>query len=377
MNLLFPLNRLFPPSPVWRELYAAAANINKLAPWEWMYDADIFGVQNPVNGEIAYCCILGGLGEVFGLVAYLGTEGLESYYKLSEQKEPVFELFCHQKCLSITFDRRESLVKQELKLIKELELKFHGRNAWPVFRSYLPGYFPWYFTVEEAEFFTLILQQAAQVAERFLHDPDLLDPRRANYYFVRVPEKAGNDLIWQDAYLKPEPLARKRLSGGRVDEKRLQELKSKLKIRGAWEADYFYAPLPARESKGPEKPFFPILMFFIDHNSSLIFHNNITSMENMVGDFRAAVLDAMEKTKAIPKEILVIKKEAREILEPVAAKLKIRLKLVKKLRNVSEVKSVFYNFLEGGGLPGEIEDLRNGEDEEAPPKKKGRDKLRP
>ncbi|MBM4295731.1 MAG: hypothetical protein FJ126_12625, partial [Deltaproteobacteria bacterium] len=113
MNLLFPLNRLFPPSPVWRELYAAAVNINKLAPWEWMYDADIFGVQNPVNGEIAYCCILGGLGEVFGLVAYLGTEGLESYYKLSEQREPVFELFCHQKCLSITFDRRESLVKQE------------------------------------------------------------------------------------------------------------------------------------------------------------------------------------------------------------------------------------------------------------------------
>ena len=49
---------------------------------------DIFGVGNPRIGEIGYCCVLGKMGEVFGLVAYLGTEELEGYLRIQSEEIP-------------------------------------------------------------------------------------------------------------------------------------------------------------------------------------------------------------------------------------------------------------------------------------------------
>ncbi len=55
---------------VWEELYGVARVFKEAACWDWMSESDMFGVLNPENGEIGYCCVLGGLGEVFGLVFF-------------------------------------------------------------------------------------------------------------------------------------------------------------------------------------------------------------------------------------------------------------------------------------------------------------------
>ena len=31
----------------WRKLYQAAIRLKEIAPWEWMTETDVFGVQNP------------------------------------------------------------------------------------------------------------------------------------------------------------------------------------------------------------------------------------------------------------------------------------------------------------------------------------------
>ena len=38
----------------WRRLYEAAVELKKQAPWEWMYEDEVFGVRNPETGEIDY-----------------------------------------------------------------------------------------------------------------------------------------------------------------------------------------------------------------------------------------------------------------------------------------------------------------------------------
>lgn len=64
-----------------------------------MRDSDIFGVQNPLDKEIGYCCILGATGEVFGLVVYLGSQGLLGYLNLAERfKDNPEGLFSKKNC---------------------------------------------------------------------------------------------------------------------------------------------------------------------------------------------------------------------------------------------------------------------------------------
>lgn len=254
----------------WRNLYNAAIEFRKLAPWEWMYDSDLFGVMNPENGETGYCCIMGNLGEHYALAVYLGTEGLEGYMKMQEGisfLNPV-EALNLQKCIMVSFENREYLMKEDLAVIKKLGLRFRGANAWPLFRSYLPGYHPWFLTPAEADFLILALQQATDVAKRFKNDVSLLVPPEKGQYLVRVPEKKGDVLVWRDEWLQPEAPEKKKTLP-LPDEKRLEKLKSTAAIRKKtiWEIDYFYSPEGVRE-KG-ERPYYPYVILWADHNSGL------------------------------------------------------------------------------------------------------------
>lgn len=145
------------PLETWRSLYENSLRFLELRPWESLQDSDIFGVLHPGTGRTGYCCVLGALGQVLALCVYLGSEGIEIYRRMEEEEFTLDydELAAAQFCLTGEFEDRSALKKQDLAVIKALGLKFRGRRAYPVFRSYLPGYGPWFLTEEEAIFLTL------------------------------------------------------------------------------------------------------------------------------------------------------------------------------------------------------------------------------
>jgi len=329
----------------WRNLYEAAAEFKKIECWDWMLDSDIFGVQDPANGEIGYCCIMGRLGEHFALAVYLGTEGLGTYLKIRNREIMAgdFDALTSQKCLMASFEDREMLSKEDRDVIKKLNLRFRGRNQWPLFRSYQPGYYPWYLAKGEAEYLTLALQQTVEVSLRFKEDPNILAPPKRSQYLVRVPREAKDGWHWTDKWMGPEPTKELKIMAPPINEIRLQKLKKNVTRRGGvWEADFFFSPTPVKEGK--EKPYYPYAALYVDKRSGIILHVDMIRPEEHMTGFPNSLMELIEKAQMKPSEILVRREEASELLKLITSKLNIKLRLVERLEVLEYVQASMFQF---------------------------------
>ena len=338
------------PSPTlkqWKDVYRAAVEFRNLRPWIWMRDSEVFGVQNPTNGEIGYCSVMGELGECRGLVVYLGREGLNTYLRMESGRisSESDELLLTQRCLVASFEPKRELATSDLKLIQRIGLKQgKERGLWPMLRSYHPGYYPWYLDKEEVYFLTLALKQAAVVCLNRKQNSFLLIPPQNGYYLVRV-FKEGK---WRDEWKKPAPQKRKRVIALPIEEERLRGIEQMPRKDWIWEGDFFhFIPIPIQEDKS-RRPFFPLLFLWSDQQSRFVFHVDITDPSQGVSRLYQGFLSSAEKVRTLPQEIWVQKREAVKILEPLAKRLGIRLKQVRRLRAIEDARESLTEFIISG-----------------------------
>ncbi|MCG2728025.1 MAG: hypothetical protein L6244_05195 [Candidatus Methanoperedenaceae archaeon] len=336
-----------PSMEEWQKLYNVAIEFEKLKCWNWMYDDNLFGVRNPENGEIGYCCIMGNLGEMFAIAVYLGSEGLDGYLKIlsGEIGETGLDAAYCQKCLMASFEDRDYLQKEDLQLIKKLGLKFRGRKQWPMFRSYRPGYFPWFLTKEEALFLTTAIEQSIDVALRFRENEDLLISHDEDEYLIRVPDKTEDIILWEDRWMRPAPMEKNRMFDDRVDEIRIQKIKKKATRTDAiWEIEMAFSPTPVREKK--ERPYFPRMIAVIDQRSMMALDFYMFEISSDTSELRNHFLSFLEKYGILPQEILIRKDETLQIIEPITSLLKIHVELVPKLLAFEEFYHSMFDFFQ-------------------------------
>lgn len=328
----------------WRELYQAAVTFRDAAPWRWMWDSAVFGVQDPESGQIGYCCVMGRLGEHFALAVYPGSEGLATLWAMREfgpraEQDPLAAMVI-QECLMASFEDREMLDKPDLDVIKALGLKFRGRGAWPQFRGYRPGYFPWYLTPPEARFLTIGLRQALDVALRFRDNPALLpdaEPDPRGQYLVRVPEKQGKEWVWKDTVQRPAPLRQAQASPPPLDEARLQSLRALPASRGALQMDYFFTEGTIQEKKG-ERPWYAQVVLTADANSGHILGTNLARPDAVPATLVKQLLEVIAGTQARPDRIEVVREEARLALSPAAQRLGLHVIRVRRLPMIDRIR---------------------------------------
>jgi hypothetical protein len=332
----------------WRNLYQAAIEFKRIECWNWLSDTNLFGVQNPANGIIGYCCIMGELKEMLGLVVYLGTEGLTGYLKIqSEGDTPDPIDFLHlQRCLTVTFESRKYLREPDLKIVKSLGLKFRGQQDWPLFRNYQPGYLPWYLNREEVLYFTALIPQVMEVALRIKEKTDLLTSSRKNSYLVRIPERVGEALAWKEEWLDPPPVEKTGQDVPPVDELRLQRIKRNVSRRqGVWEIDQFYSPSVVNEGG---RPYFPYVFLWVDHDTGLVLNVRVAGLSNYQVDFQDQLMGLVEKLKIIPNEIWFGNEQPLKLSEPIASTLGIKLTRVNRLPALEKAKKHLFSFFETG-----------------------------
>ena len=192
------------PTPdEWRRLLDAALRFQELAPWNWMAEADIFGVMDPETGDTGFVSVMGGIGEHFAMSLYLGEEALHDflaieYSELAAGHEQIMEI----PQLMASFVERDDLENRDRKVLKRLGIMPQRERAWPQFQSYRPGFWPWFVDGAEARRLAVALEQAADVAPRCKDDETLLYPDSENQFLVRRQNESGQ---WVDEVKKVPP----------------------------------------------------------------------------------------------------------------------------------------------------------------------------
>lgn len=336
----------------WRELYQVALAFKQIEPWNWMTDSDVFGVKNPETGEIGYCSVFGCLGELFALNVYLGTDGLEGYNKVARGQIKDDKLIFTQRTLMASFEDSKYAQKEDKEIINQLKFNFRGRNSYPLFRSYRPGFFPWFLTADEARFLTLALKQANELVLRFRDDRDLLISPPREYYLVRVYDSKGGKGSWRDEWLKPEPIIQEEIIIPKIDFGRIAIIrddinKNEIKPAGVWEIDYFFTTSAVKVKNNP-RPFYPKSIMFAHHDSYLILHyqmfdNPAASLEEFADEF----LGFLKKNKIYPQTVLVKKKDLYGGLKDICSVLNIKLEQAGRLKSIISASNSMKNFLNG------------------------------
>lgn len=128
----------------WRRLLDTAQRFREAEPWRWLSDWPLLGLQDPVTGQFGFASVMGAAGEAFGLLVFRGAEGLWTNARIVELDE--MGTWTHRAvmremdALSFNLGDREDVSPALRKIYRQAGYSFRGRNNWPVFTSFLPGY---------------------------------------------------------------------------------------------------------------------------------------------------------------------------------------------------------------------------------------------
>ncbi len=315
----------------WEALYDALAAFVALAPWRWMDDTHVFGVENPETGEVGYCAVLGGAGEEFGLSVFLGADGYDAWRRLVEgdlapgDRETLGAL----RALSALMVDRTNLESRDRAVITSLGRRFRGRNAWPYFRSTRPGFFPWYLERDEVRFLAAALTQAAVVAERF--GSGVAGPSGAMFLVRRL-----RDGDWVDAMQLPPAPPPAPEDTESVDTTSVRWfLESQPARAGDWQVDVFLGLTPI-DGAG-ERPYFPYVVLVVNEEGFVV------GVQVVDGDATAgmkwdALLQILETAAQLPRRLLVATPRLAHLLAPFATTLGITVR-VAPIPELAEAKA--------------------------------------
>jgi hypothetical protein len=219
-------------------------------------------------------------------------------------------------------------------------MKFRGRSSWPMFRSFRPGYYPWYLKKKEAEFLIHILEQCQNVLPRYEADETLLDPITDETYLVRVAEESENGFEWRDEFMEiipPNEDAVEITIDGPIMEAFLN-LEQAVK---AVDADVFMFPGQIQEKRG-KRPYFAYMLMIVEPETGMVFGTELLSpfpsLEAMWGKVPETIFKAMSNIGIYPNEIRTSSPRLHMVLEPVAEDIGFSVKHVQSLPALEEAK---------------------------------------
>lgn len=325
-------------------LYELMAKIKEMAPWQWLDEVNIFGVQRPDTQEVGFVSVMGALGEHLAIAVYRGTHGLYGLLGLQEKGglrlQPEDVLAVPQ--LQASLEGREMVDKRDREIMKQLGLKFRGAQGWTLFRSYRPGFMPWHVTPDEARMLRLALEQTLEVAPCAKKNRLLLEPTIPEHFMVRVQE----DGKWRDItlHIPPPPLVEVPYV---VDPQLLESAKQLPKRDFTLEADLFMIPGGFRD-KG-ERPYFGFMLLVVEPTRGFPLCAELLqplpSMDALYEQLPNLLLKALVETQALPIGIRVRSDVLDQQIKKLAREVGFKTKHTSELRVLDQMRASLMGFM--------------------------------
>ncbi len=279
-----------------------------------MGEEQIFGVQDPETGELSFISVMGLLGEHLSIGVYLGVDALQQFWNLhdlaanAESWEISSRLFTIPQ-IQASFENRETLEREDIGIMRKLDLTYNGRLAYPMFRNIQPGCPPYFLDVDRIPFLIHVLEQLIDVATRYKEDNALLHPDDVGddeTYLLRVPTIVDGKIIWTDE-IKPIPLPNPESHQVlvTVDAADHQKLLDIPRAGNTVEIDLFM--LDRAVARRGKQPYFPFTLLIVESDSGVVLSHEVLSplpsLDDMYSKVPRKVIEFLLENNLLPYEI--------------------------------------------------------------------------
>lgn len=348
-----------------RKLCKLAAEIKSLSPWQWMEETDVFGVEDPDTREIAFVSVMGTVGEYEAVAAYRGAEGIYGFIDFQTDDSASQDRLIEIPQVQLSFSEPGFLEKRDRELLKGSGVKFTGPR--PLFRSYRPGFLPWFITLNEARMLIHALSQTLEMSKRFAIDANIFPndgDDESTTFLVRVSHQDDSShskdieaaaksssagLVWEDRVKRISRPASPRIETI-IDSRLLNGLKDIPRSSLQIEADLFIGP--GSVGKSDERPLALYMLMLADHQSGIILGFEALSAEHSLHTMYASVPETIVRllwqSKVFPKQIVVRADLLLSLLEPLEKELKIQLRRAIRLPAIDEATASMTRWLQTG-----------------------------
>lgn len=177
--------------PLVAELYAAAADYYRQAPWRWLENWIPIEVRYPPEGRARYALVLGSGGETFGLSLYESLADLDVMFARIDIDQPFSRPISW---LSLVLDEATAMAFADLDAIEQYKWPVVGEKAYPLTLKATPksdwGILP---SASELAWLAAALRVIPDFVVRHLHaERGMPRPAQATY---PLPDVHGNQQI--------------------------------------------------------------------------------------------------------------------------------------------------------------------------------------
>lgn len=346
-----------PSSAQWERLYSLSHDIYQMKPWTWMCDNDFFALTDPNSADYLYVSVMGNSGQHLAIGAYIGAKGfagLDTLFRMGEISEHpsdfrTADMLNTQTCIQVSFYPPHNVDVDEVR--RAAEYGWPETEVFPEFRSFIPGFAPWYISKEEAAQLIATLEQTIDVALRFKDNRNLFDTVADDRIFARVRQSSDPNHVWTDSdiLLPPvqSPVDMLDIEVSAKAQEYITLLSDFSVTESTWECGIFFASTPIDGRPYILRPYFPKILLLIDHETNFVYGMRVLDRTTHGEQIATLLVGSCQKAGGIPKTILVADASCEMVLRELLQSTSIKVELCFDLPALDEVITHMDEYMDG------------------------------